>query len=389
VAATNTDNDGNLGPIALGVSVDRNARFVVRVTGTVTASQNGDLPCTSWSYPGLGDYGPSQGTNPNSSMGASFGTSTNYPDITLHLAGDAWESDTVSYHTQVQLYWWRFGIIGSINCPNGGGGGLYALSGSQQVEVLQFPADSILLQVTPGTTILADSTAHFSASMLHTPLEPGLWEWTPDGGVAVAVSDCYGNYYCDYRPTSSGTMTIHENTYFGDRATSLHIDVVPCPWRDDSLIDNKAIRAKLHAEFVASAAEHLEHGGGIYAVTGTHPTQYVVMNLVVAGTATECRNTAAIASSDSNYVLVGIWHTHPLQGGDTFTNCPSYAVGAKAAKGPSRPFDYGAQKQFGVPEYIVDPTDVFRIKTNAGRRWWQSPTTLTRKNWKSCPNWNS
>ena len=151
-------------------------------------------------------------------------------------------------------------------------------------------------------------------------------------------------------------------------------------------MDAPEVRQSLLSEFTQSAATQIERGGLIYRdnVSGRYTVHYSSGPLAPS----QCRFGIQLLGPQEGYTLVGIWHTHPIAANKVFSNCPEYSPGSRAQKGPSQP-DYDSQKTAGVPAYIMDSTDIYRIQNNPGRRFWHSPTTLRSLPWKSCPDWAS
>jgi hypothetical protein len=325
----------------------------------------------------------------------------------FHFNGDTTvlQSDTLYTPVGISFDLWRQGIVGGVGC-DAGSSGLYAMSGSQTVtvEVIEVvPANSMIL--TPGAPFRMDQgdSLIFRASAKYTTTDEHLWiratasapyGWIfiPDSSDATPhptpqnIPGCYGDLTCLFKATVAGTVKVYGGFSLELPATDsamVHVDVTTCPWKD-WIIDSPEVRRALVNEFKISADSQLERAGGIYRDSLGY---LVVKYSVVPGTATQCRNEASIG--EPGMQLVAIWHTHPIAPGHAFTNCPTSLPGRVAARGPSRPMDYSAQAQFGVPEYIIDSREVFRVTNNSGRHWWQSSQALKSKSWKSCQNWTS
>lgn len=407
VAQTNDVAAGDIGPFNGGLSVPAHSLIVIRITGQVTVSANPNLPCTSPTYPALGSYGP---RTYDEELGIQI-SRTGGGFVNFHHPGgnmDVLESDTLYTPMTMDLTWWRKGILGSINCPNGGSGGLYAMSGTQTVtvDVVQtYPEQGLIITPNSVPRLNAGDTLTFTLTAknphefieLRSKFSPfQLWNFLPDSSAANPtpthqnIPGCV-DWTCKFTATVSGTIKVYSanSPYTYDPISDsvlVHVDVVTCPWKDDSIMDDPGIRKFLKAQLDTSLGEHLERGGVIYRLDATG--NYIIMySPGAAPPRSECRFTTAFPPPVEGYTLVGIWHTHPAGGGQTFSNCPDYAPGAKAKKGPSRPWDYDAQAAKHVPEYIIDPDDIFRIRDNPGRKFWQS--TLRTEPWKSCPGWIS
>ena len=402
VLSTTTIDYGSPGWVNTGIQVDSGYRYEVRVTGSVTASPNSELGCfgdINWAtVPGMGAYGPGQ-PDPRGSAGGALGVTVAWDTLpesgAISLAttpdSSAWQSDT-NPNGSTRTLWARRnnGPVGGTNCAGSPpGGGWYALSGNSTITVIvlpPLPPDSLLVSASPSTRVNEGTVVTYTARFTQSQNRVDFWQWQPDsvaGKPRPPSTDICVNTgnTCTHTPATSGTIV----AVGGGKSTSLHVDVITCPF-NDPIIDDPLIRTQLLTSFLISDSTKLERSGYIYMEKGSNPPRYSLAETFVPDSSTQCRN-ARRDIPDTNYVKVAGWHTHPGHPGMTFTNCPTYAPGAKAGRDPSDP-DFQAQELALLPEYIMDEIEVTKINNHFpppsinGRFF-----SLTRHPWKSCPNW--
>lgn len=407
VQATNDVNEGAFGPISLGVNIPARSRYVVHITGQITVSPNPSATCSP-SFPAVGTVGP-RGYDQELGIEV-LRTAGGY--INLHYpAGstDVLESDTVWTGSAIDLLLSRSGIIGSVNCPDGTHG-LYALSGQQTITVNVIevvPRNTAVL--TPDTALKMKSGDTLTLSVypkypdtgehmfVQSPNGPG-WVFLPDSSASnptptpERIGLCYNDWSCNFTATRSGTIKVYYAfdppfSFSPVDSAMVHVDVITCPW-DDPVIDDPMVRLELKDWLHTSDSLNVERGGVILQDTLTK--EYDVQYSLAAGTTpTQCRFAIAVVSQ-VGFKLVGLWHTHPINGGKRFSNCPTAPSGSIAAWGPSND-DFGAQADApgNLPMYIIDHNDVHRIKnaSRSNKAAWNTPATTVKKNWSSCPGW--
>lgn len=404
VQPTNDVNNGSFGPVPAGLIIPARARYIVRVTGSLTVSLKPNLPCGVVSAPGVGTYGP---RSYDREMGLQILDHQSSIFINLYYRGGdttVFQSDTMYTPITTDLDLWRNGIVGGVGCSEGSAS-LYQMSGSQtiSVEVIEvLPQNGIVLKpdsavrIGQGDSLVFTVSKKYPISTDRLEMRPPLgssyaWSFLPDSSATTphpapqTIPGCYIDASCNFKATVPGTITAYGSFSESGPATdsaSVHVDVFGCPWKNDPIINSWEVRAAFVYQFALSDTTQLERGGGIYRddVSGGYLVDYKAGS---GYTPTQCRFPVQTAIQPG-YTLVAIWHTHPIAATKVFTNCPNYPPGSTAAKGPSDE-DYAAQKAKQVPEYIMDPTDVYRIVNNAGRSDWLNKTTSMP--WKSCPNW--
>jgi hypothetical protein len=168
----------------------------------------------------------------------------------------------------------------------------------------------------------------------------------------------------------------------------VHVDVVTCPWPDDEIMNDPMVRLQLKDWLNISDSLNLERGGLIMQDTllMDYSLQYSPGNLA---TISQCRFDIQLLSQ-AGYKVVGLWHTHPIDGGKKFTNCAKALPNWVAAWGPSGE-DFEAEADAGgvLPMYIIDHNDVYRIKnaSRSNKSAWNTPATTAKMSWKTCAGW--
>jgi hypothetical protein len=310
------------------------------------------------------------------------------------------QSDTIRAVYGGVIWVGRGGVAGATNCGTNNLYGLYSLSGSQTitVELIDiFVAHPTLIAsklrggVGDTITYTAGSTDPSNA-----PFAVSGWHWRPDSGYTAPVgatekltdSQCASNTVCRHTPLVPGTMWVVGSINGAPDSASVHVKIVPCPM-GDSVMDDPLVRQRLLSYLQQSEAAHVEFGGYIYfdKLQGQYVVNY--QPLPPPNAPNECHFNLSfpIPFQDSINVAVRSWHTHPLESGKVFTGCPDREPGSRAARGPSRPWDFDAVEKTQVPMLIMDPTDAWVAVPRSQRRFWQS--SVSGKTWssKSCMPW--
>lgn len=151
-----------------------------------------------------------------------------------------------------------------------------------------------------------------------------------------------------------------------------------CPPTGDSTLDNSGVRQVMFdmLDSVLKDPNRIEQameiyrwdsGGSSYLQVRRSPSSVNGVN------ATECSAPIA-AFIQPYYTLVGTAHAHGMVPPDTFSTCPDYKPGTKVAKGPSgcdpgrAACDFRVADITGVPVYVIDKSELFRILPNATNR---------------------
>jgi len=148
VRTTTTVNYGSEGWKNTGIQTRAGLTYVIRVTGSVTASPNTELGCfdsINWStVPDMGSYGPAEPAprdQPGGYLGVAIALDSGASSFTLRKTADgtAWESDTLPLATGTLWALRLSGPPAGTNCGDSPpGGGFYALSGSSTITVTEF-----------------------------------------------------------------------------------------------------------------------------------------------------------------------------------------------------------------------------------------------------------
>jgi len=417
VAATNDVNNGSFGPVPAGLLIPARSRFILRVTGLLTVTQKPDLPCEMPApAPGIGTYGP-RGYNLPMGLQAAFSASGSFISL-FHPGGDTLvlQSDTMYTPIAQDLLLWRQGIVGAIGCAEGSST-LYEMSGTQDVtvEVVEVLApNEMILSPNPVPRQYQGDTVHFAvqpkygANLTGENLTmrapdgaptPYAWSFTPDSSngnpapTQQVIPGCYNDRTCNFKASVSGTIKVYgsfsPNSYDPVDSVMAHVDVIPCPWKDDPVMDSPDVRRRLTEEFKLSDSLQLERGGVIFRNDSTGA--YDVVYSSGPYTPTQCRFDIKLFTKPG-FTQVGIWHTHPAKN-TVLTNCPTRPPGSRTGAGRSSPWDFAAQKQVDpLPAYVMDRDDIYRIRNKPQTGFWSifgSSQAVRREPWKRCLGWAS
>jgi len=192
--------------MSTGIIVPKLATYVMRVSGVVTASPNGDNPCGADDLPTL-------------TFGEGFDTDWLAPTIDSWTPSPTrWVSDTIPPGAEHEIFVSRGGYGAAVGCnaPDGSriGGPLYVLSSSQTLAVDIIKIGTFKLAVRPqlANPVPRDTTVVFipwNDGDTQDDFRTDSWKWTPaDGSPAVDLwpNDC--GIVCRRQLTSSGTMTL-------------------------------------------------------------------------------------------------------------------------------------------------------------------------------------
>jgi hypothetical protein len=185
-------------------------------------------------------------------------------------------------------------------------------------------------------------------------------------------------------PKLTGQLTSQGDTYVVPAAYQIDFVPIPCP-TGNPISDNPIIRKFLKAQLDTSIMNgRVERSGPIYEITVAGQPPYLEGQWTTIWS-TQCRNDFSVATQ-TGYRLVGIWHTHAMVPGSSWTNCPtSQGAGFGPGKHPS-PEDYQAEEKWNVPEFIFDLDDIWRIDPHPDTsKVWRDGSTWYR-NWSKCAN---